>query len=126
MTKQRVFNRLDDFITIARKGKEVELTVVLDKRLFKRKFGPSTMGDSGDEIDTYILAANYFFVGEGKTHEFTKFYAFGFEGDSPSAVQSEIDVANERLKMDYTRLRDANIVFLEKFFRISSDGNIIN
>jgi len=126
MTKQRVFSRLDDFITIARKGEEVELTIVLDKRLFKRKFAPSTMGDPGDEIDTYILAANYFFVVEGKSHEFTKFYAFGFERDFPSAVQREIDIANERLKMDYKRLRDANIVFLEKFFGISNDGNILN
>ena len=116
MTKQRVFNRLDDFITIARKGKEVELTIVLDKRIFKRKFAPSTMGDPGDEIDTYILAANYVFVVEGKIREFTKFYAFGVEGDSPSAVQREIDVANERLKMDYKRLREAKIIFLELFW----------
>jgi hypothetical protein len=53
---------------------------------------------------------------EGKIHEFTKFYASGVEGDSPSAVQREIDVANERLKMDYKRLRDANIIFSEKFW----------
>ena len=126
MTKQSAFSRLEDFITIARKGEEAELTVVLDKRLFTRKFAPYTMGDPGDEIDTYILAANYVFVVEEKSHEFTKFYAFGVEGESPSAVQREIDVANERLKMDYKRLRDENIVFLEKFFRVSSDGNILN
>jgi len=116
MTKQSVFSRLEDFITIARKGKEVELTVVLDKQLYTRKFPPYTMGDPGDEIDMYILAANYVFVVEGKIHEFTKFYASGVEGDSPSAVQREIDVANERLKMDYKRLRDANIIFSEKFW----------
>ena len=116
MTKQSVFSRLEDFITIARKGKEVELTVGLDKRLYTRKFAPYSMGDPGDEIDMYILAANYVFVVEGKIHEFTKFYASGVEGDSPSAVQREIDVANERLKMDYKRLRDANIIFSEKFW----------
>lgn len=126
MTKQSVFSRLEDFISIARKGYEVGLTVVLDKQLFTRKFAPYTIGEPGDEIDMYILAANYVFVVEGKIHEFTKFYASGVEGDSPSAVQREIDVANERLKMDYERLRDSNIVFLEKFFRISSDGNILN
>jgi hypothetical protein len=126
MTKQGVFSRLEDFITIARKGKEVALSVELDKRIFTRKYAPYTMGDPGDEIDTYILAANYVFFVEEKSHEFTKFYAFGVEGDSTSAVEREIDVANERLKMDYKRLRDANIVFSEKFFRISSDGNILN
>ena len=92
MTKQSKFSRLEDFITLARKGYEVGLTVVLDKQLFTRKFAPYTMGDSGDEIDTYILAANYFFVVGEMNYEFTKFYAFGVEGDSPSAVQREIDV----------------------------------
>jgi len=116
MTKRSVFNRLEDFIAIARKGKDVGLTVALAKQLFTRKFPPYTMGDSGDEIEMYILAANYVFVVEGKTHEFTKFYASGVEGDSPSAVQREIDVANERLKMDYKRLSDANIIFSEKFW----------
>jgi hypothetical protein len=116
MTKQRVFSRLEDFITIARKGKDVELTVELGKQLYTRKFAPHTMGDPGDEVDMYILAAKYVFVIEGKIHEFTKFYASGVEGDSPSAVQREIDVANERLKMDYKRLRDANIIFSEKFW----------
>jgi hypothetical protein len=116
MTKQSVFSRLEDFITIARKGKAVELTVALDKQLFTRKFAPYTMGDPGDEIDMYILAANYIFVVEGKIHEFTKFYASGVEGDSPNAVQREIDVANERLKMDYKRLKEAKLIFLEKFW----------
>ena len=116
MTKKRVFSRLEDLITIARKGKKVELTVELDKQVYTRKFAPHTMGDSGDEIDMYIFAANYVFVIEGKIHEFTKFYASGVEGEAPSAVQREIDVANERLKMDYKRLRDANIIFSEKFW----------
>lgn len=116
MTEQSVFSRLEDFISIARRGDEVELTVVLEKRFFTRKFAPYTMGEPEDEIDMYMLAADYIFIVEGKSHEVTKFYAFGMEGESPSTARREINVANERLKMDYKRLKEANIVFSEKFW----------
>jgi len=116
MTEQSVFSRLEDFISFARRGDEVELTVVLNKRIFTRKFDSYTMGEPEDEIDMYMLAADYVFIVEGKSHEVTKFYAFGMEGESPSTARREINVANERLKMDYKRLKEANIVFSEKFW----------
>jgi len=116
MTEQSVFSRLEDFISIASRGDEVELTVILEKRFFTRKFAPYTMGEPEDEIDMYMLAADYVFIVEGKRHEVIKFYAFGMEGESPSAARREINIANERLKMDYKRLKDANVVFSEKFW----------
>jgi hypothetical protein len=116
MTEQSVFSRLEDFISIASRGDEVELTVLLEKRFFTRKFAPYTMGEPEDEIDMYMLAADYVFIVEGKRHEVIKFYAFGMEGESPSAARREINIANERLKMDYKRLKDANVVFSEKFW----------
>ena len=116
MIEQRLFNRLEDFILLARRGGGIDLTVELEKRLFTRKFGPYMGGEPEDEIDMYILAAEYDFVVEGKTYEVTKFYAFGTEGELPNTARREIAVANERLKMDYKRLKEANIVFSEKFW----------
>jgi hypothetical protein len=116
MTEQIIYSRLEDFISIARKGEKVDLTVVLNTRIFTRKFDPYTMGDPEDEIDMFILSADYLFVVEGETKEVTKYYASGIEGESASVTKRNIYVANERLKMDYERLREANIVFLEKFW----------
>jgi hypothetical protein len=116
MTEQNMFSRLEDFISIARKGENVELSIVLDKRLFTRKFDTHTVGDPGDEIDMYILSADYFFIVEGKTHQVTKVYQLGIEGEFADTTRRNINVANERLKMDYKRLREANIVFEEKFW----------
>jgi hypothetical protein len=116
VTEQRMFNRLEDFISIAREGEKVDLTVVLNKQIFTRNFDPYTMGDPEDEIDMYILSANYVFVVGGKTNEVTKFYVSGIEGESLIATKNNISIANERLKMDYERLRKARIVFLEKFW----------
>jgi hypothetical protein len=33
MTEQSIFSRLEDFISLARKGEEVDLTVTLDKQI---------------------------------------------------------------------------------------------
>jgi hypothetical protein len=116
VTEQRMFNRLEDFISIAKKGEKVDLTVELAKRIFTRKFGSYTMEDSEDEIDMYIFSADYLFVVAGEAVEVTKYYVSGIEGESLIATKKNIHVANERLKMDYTRLREAKIIFLEKYW----------
>jgi len=116
VTEQRMFNRLEDFISIAKKGEKVDLTVELNKRIFTRKFGSFTTEGPEDEIDMYILSADYLFVVAGETVEVTKYYVSGIEGESLIATKNNIHVANERLKMDYKRLREAKIIFLEKFW----------
>ena len=116
MTEQRMFNRLEDFISIARKGEKVDLTVVLNKRIFTPKFVLYTMGDPEDGIDMYIFSADYLFVVAGEAMEVTKYYGSGIEGKSLIATKNNIYVANERLKMDYKRLREAKIIFLEKYW----------
>lgn len=116
MTEKSVVSRLEDFICMAKKGDKVDLTVTLNKQIFTRKFYPNKTGTSEDEIDMYILTADYVFLLEGKTHEITKFYASGIEGESLGESKHNVYVANERLKMDYKRLRDAKIVFPEIFW----------
>jgi hypothetical protein len=116
LTEQKLFNRLEDFISIAGKGEKVDLTVVLNKRIFTRKFDSYTSGDPEDEIDMYILAADFLFVVAGEAMEVTKYYVSGIEGESLIATKNNLYVANERLKMDYKRLREAKIIFLEKYW----------
>lgn len=124
MAEHQVLSRLEDFISLARKGEKVELTVTLNKRVFTRKFSPHIAGETEDELDMYILSADYFFVVEGKVNEITKFYVSGIEGESTGKTERNIYIANERLKMDYARLKDAKIVFLEKFWDEHPHGRI--
>jgi hypothetical protein len=69
-----------------------------------------------DKIDMYIFSADYLFVVAGEAVEVTKYYGSGIEGKSLIETKNNIYVANERLKMDYERLREANIIFLDKFW----------
>jgi hypothetical protein len=116
VTEPRMFNRLEDFISIAKKREKVDLTVELSKRIFTRKFGSFTMEAPEDEIDMYIFSADYLFVVAGEAVEVTKYYVSGIEGESLIATKNNIHIANERLKMDYTRLKEAKIIFLEKYW----------
>jgi len=116
MTEKSVVSRLQDFISLAGKGEKVDLTVTLTKQIFTRKFYPSKTGGSEDEIDMYILTADYSFLVEGKTYEVTKFYASGIEGETLNETQHNVYIANQRLKMDYKRLREAEIVFAEVYW----------
>jgi hypothetical protein len=116
MTEQSMFSRLEDFISLAKKGEVVNLTVTLNKQIFTRKFDPFTTGEPEDEINMYILSADYLFDVKGEHREVTKHYVSGIEGESSSITKRNIYVANERLNMDYKRLRAAEIVFSEKYW----------
>jgi hypothetical protein len=116
VTEQRMIKRLEDFISLARKGEKVDLTVTLNKQIFTRKFGPYTIKALEDKTDMYMLSADYLFVVAGETMEVTKYYISGIEGEALITTKHNIYVTNERLKMDYTRLREAKIIFSEIFW----------
>ena len=111
--EEGMFNRLEDFISLAKNGEKIDLTVSLDKQILTRKFYPYKPGESEDEIDMYFLTANFIFDVAGRVHEVTKFYASGIEGDSQANIKRNVHIANERLKMDYKRLKEADIIFSE-------------
>jgi hypothetical protein len=110
------YNRLEDFILLAKNGEEINLSVSLSRQLFTRKFYSNATGEAEDEIDTYILSADYLFALEGVQTEVKKLYAFGIEGESSDSTLKNVHVANDRLRMDYKRLKEAGIVFAEKFW----------
>ncbi|HMK50297.1 MAG TPA: hypothetical protein VK435_09610 [Thermodesulfovibrionales bacterium] len=114
--EEGVLNRLEDFISLAKSGEGIDLTVSLNRHVLTRKFYPYKPGESEDEIDMYFLAADFVFKVGDRTHEITKFYASGIEGDSASNMAKSVHVANERLRMDYKRLIGAGLVFSENFW----------
>ena len=76
-----MFSRLEDFISLARKGKKVDLTVTLNKQVFTRKFALHATEDLRDEVDIYIFSANYVFVVKGKTKKLQKFVHSDLRGN---------------------------------------------
>src|SRR3989304_6943412 len=111
------YGRIEDFITLAEGGKEVKLEIELKKQLVAQRVPPGTTEDMKDEVDMYLLTANYVFKVGKDMKLVTKVYVFGSSEESPDAVKINKSIANARLKMDYQRLKDAKIAFEEKYFK---------
>lgn len=112
-TQQR---RLEDYIALAQQGKRVRLDVKLRKQAVPQKVHPEETADMADEIGMYLLLADFTLTADGESCVVTKVYAFGAEGEPLESARVNRNIATERLKMDYRRLKAANIAVDEKYF----------
>ena len=110
------YGRIEDFIALAKEGKAVNLTVELKKKLVAQKVPPGITEDMKDEVDMYLLTADYVFRIGKSMKLVSKVYMFGSSQESPDSLKVDASIANARLKMDYQRLKDAKVTFEEKYF----------
>jgi hypothetical protein len=110
------FQRLEDFIALAKQGKKVKAGIVLKKQLVQEKVHPEETLDMSDAVGMYLLLADYTLAGGGESGSISKVYAFGSTEEALDSARVTKSVANERLKMDYRRLKDAGIACDEKYF----------
>ena len=108
--------RIEDFIALAKEGKQVNASIELRKQLVSQKVHPEETEGMKGEIDMYLLIANYSFTTGGKTRTVSKIYVYGSSEETLNDVKINKSIANERLKMDYKRLQDTKIILEEKYF----------
>lgn len=108
--------RLEDFIALAREGKRFEAEIKLEKQSIVQKAHPDETEEGKSEINAYLLIGDYTFRMEGESRKVSKVYAIGYTGESLDADRLNKNIANERLKMDYQRLKDAHITFEPRHF----------
>ena len=109
-------NRLEDFVALAKGGEKVRVEIELRKKLIKEKVHPDETDDMSDEMDMYLLMADYMIGAQGVIKTISKIYVMGSVSESLVAASGNKNIANQRLKMDYQRFRDANITFVEKYY----------
>lgn len=108
--------RLEDFIGLAKTGKEVKVDINLRKHPLVQRIHPQANEEMKSEIEVYLLVADYNFRVDKDVTTISKIYMHGFAGESFSETKIAINIANARLKMDYDRLKSAGIEFEEKYF----------
>ena len=108
--------RLDDFIALAEEGQKIDLVVELREELATQKIHPGEDEEMKRETGIYLLIGNYHFEADGLPHKVSKVYMFGCSSESIKAKLVDKNIANERLKMDYRRLKESNIAFEEIYF----------
>ena len=110
------FGRIEDFIALAREGKDVKAEVELRKQILTQKVHPGDTEDMKSEIDIYLLIGVYTFRTGNEIRHVSKVYVYGVLEETRGVFWVNVNIANARLKIDYQRLRDANIAFEEKYF----------
>jgi hypothetical protein len=110
------FVRIEDFIALAKKGKQVSVSIELRKKVVSDKVHPGTFNQIKGEVDMYLLFGDYTFSIEKDVKKISKIYMYGSSEESLNDANVNKSIANARLKMDYKRLRDAKITLEEKYF----------
>jgi hypothetical protein len=115
MEKTEVF-RLEHFIDLSKKGQHIEASIDLKKQTVIKKLQEENPDGIRSETEMYLLLAEYNFAVAGESKKVFKIYMFGTSEESITTTHQNVLFANERLKIDYERLRNARITFKEKYF----------
>ncbi|BBO70091.1 hypothetical protein DSCA_40210 [Desulfosarcina alkanivorans] len=111
-------DRLDDFIKLAGSGQPVRLDIKIYEDIVKRVTRSESTDDIDVETDMSLLMASFqdaSGVPDGPD-TVSKVYAIGPINESEVDAKTTRHVANQRLKMDYARLKEAGITFGEVYF----------
>jgi hypothetical protein len=107
---------LEDFIQLAKEGGDVRVSVELRKQYIPGKVHPAHTEEGKSETESYLLIGDYTCSVREEVHKVPKVYVFGSGEESLKAAKMHQNIANERLKRDYNRLREAKIKVEEKYF----------
>ena len=107
---------LEDFIRLAKEGEDVQVSVDLHKQNIPVKVHPAHTEEGKSETESYLLIGEYTCRVGKEVHKVPKVYVFGSAAEPLGAAKVHKNIANERLKRDYGRLREAKIKVEEKYF----------
>jgi hypothetical protein len=115
-SKKGYMERLEDLIALAISRNKGQFEVNLRKEIVKQDILPEEDKQKARK-NWYLLMADFALVGSGgENRTVTKVYAFGDINETGAEEKVIRSIANERLKMDYQRFRDARIEYQEKSF----------
>lgn len=106
-TKPKEVKMLDELIKEVAAGKKVSLHAKTSREVVR-------LEREGMQVDTVILSMEFNGIVEGDRFAFKKNYSFA--GDDSKYALGCLLIANNRLQMDYDRLREAGIPVNQEFF----------
>lgn len=122
MVRERETNgsksRLDAFINLAHSGRSIQLHTRLYRKLYKQVGRSNATDDIDIEKDVCLLMADFTseMSAQDMPEKVTKAYMICPVNDIEINETTALHIANDRLRMDYARLREANITFEENYF----------
>ena len=110
--------RLDDFIKLALSGHTVQLDVKVYEKTVKQVSRSESTDDINIETDMCLLMVDFRPARgpERSPDMVTKVYGICPINEIEIDAKTTRHIANERLKVDYARLKEAKVKFEEKYF----------
>jgi hypothetical protein len=110
------YPRLENYIVLAKKGESIRASIELSKQTIK--MGVATNGESGPgiEMEAFLLLGTYRFILGGEVRSVSKVYALCAGQGGIEEEKRDKKVADERLRMDYKRLKEAGIEIEDRYF----------
>ncbi len=116
-SKKGYMERLEDLIALAISRNKGRFEANLRKEIVKQDSLAEKADKQKARKNWYLLMIDFALVGSGgENRTVTKVYAFGDINETGAEEKVILNIANERLRMDYQRFRDAGIEYQEKFF----------
>lgn len=116
--KEGLKERLDDIIKLALSGQTMQLDIQVYRNLVKQISQSESTDDIDIETDLVLLMADFIPDAESmaKAAKVTKVYAISPLNESEIDSKTTCHIANQRLRKDFMRLKEAGIKFEEKYF----------
>ncbi|MDX2454294.1 hypothetical protein [Desulfosarcina sp.] len=110
--------RLEDFIISAQRGKTVQLQTIVYEKYIKEVSRSNATDDMDLERDRCLLVADFTLIRptREKPAKVSKAYMICPVNENEIDRKTTRHIANERLRMDFSRLRKAGIEVEEQFF----------
>jgi hypothetical protein len=110
--------RLEDYIDLARSGKSIRLQVHLYRKWFRQVSRSNATDDLDVATDQCLHMVDFSPVRPepGMPVKVTKAYMISPINEIEADDKTTRHIANERLRMDYARLKEADIHVQEEFF----------
>lgn len=110
--------RLDDIIKLAQSSQTITLDIQLYQKLVKQMSRSESTNDINIETDLILLMADFTPAAGSvvKPAKVTKVYAVSLLNEDEFEAKTTCHIANQRLKMDIARLKEAGVKVEEKYF----------
>ncbi|HSW62728.1 MAG TPA: hypothetical protein VLH56_05385 [Dissulfurispiraceae bacterium] len=110
------YGRLQDFIAFAKSGAKIKATVTLSRQLVANKVHPGSHEEMKSEVNMFLYTAVFTFRIGDEDRAVSKVYMVSSTEESGNQIRIDTSIANQRLNVDYDRLKSAGIDIKELLF----------
>lgn len=115
-TDYKEYGRLQDFIAFAKTGAKIKATVALSRQLVSNKVHPGSHEEMKSEVNMFLYTAVFSFRIGDEDRTVSKVYMVSSTEESANQIKVDTNISNQRLKVDYERLKSVGIEMNEPLF----------